>query len=73
MVYVDYDPVAISHGAADLLGQETMQGTDDSLNGRIQQQLTWRSREQVVRDRQRGRQQPARALGGHQGAGRRRA
>ena len=41
--------LAISHGASDLLGQERMQGIDDSLNGRIQQQFTWRSREQVAR------------------------
>jgi hypothetical protein len=26
-----------------------MQGIDDSWNGRIQQQFTWRSREQVAR------------------------
>ena len=41
--------LAISHGASDLLGQETMQSIDDSWSGRVQQQFTWRSREQVRR------------------------
>ena len=41
--------LAISHGASDLLDEQTMQGIDDSWNGRIQQQFTWRSREQVAR------------------------
>ena len=41
--------LVISHGASDLLDQKTMQGIDDSWNGRIQQQFTWRSRDQVAR------------------------
>jgi hypothetical protein len=41
--------LAISHGASDLLDERTMRGIDDSWNGRIQQQFTWRSREQVAR------------------------
>jgi len=41
--------LAISHGAADLLGQELSQNIDESWKDRIQQQFTWRSREQVAR------------------------
>ncbi len=41
--------LAISHGAADLLGEERMRGMDDLWKGRIQQQFTWRGREQVAR------------------------
>ena len=41
--------LVISHEASDLLDQKTMQGIDDSWNGRIQQQFTWRSRDQVAR------------------------
>jgi len=41
--------LAISHGAADLLGQELAQNIDESWKGRLQQQFTWRSREQVAR------------------------
>ena len=41
--------LAISHGAADLLDQEMQQTIDNSLKGKVQQQFTWRSREQVAR------------------------
>ena len=41
--------LAISHGASDLLGQETMQSIDDSWSGKVQQQFTLRSRGQVTR------------------------
>jgi len=41
--------LALSHWASDLLGQEKQQGIRDSWNGRVQQQMTWRSREQVER------------------------
>jgi hypothetical protein len=41
--------LAISHGASDILGEETMQGIDDLWKGQIQQQFTWRDREQVAR------------------------
>ena len=41
--------LAISHGASDLLGQELAQSIDESWKDRIQQQFTWRSREQVAR------------------------
>ena len=41
--------LAISHWASDLLDPEKQQGIRDSWNGRVQQQMTWRSREQVGR------------------------
>jgi S-adenosyl methyltransferase len=41
--------LAISHVASDLLDQETMQSLADSWNSRAQQNVTWRSREQVAR------------------------
>jgi hypothetical protein len=41
--------LAISHGASDLLGEEMVQGIDDSWKGKIQQQFTWRSHDQVAR------------------------
>ena len=41
--------LAISHGASDLLDQETWKGIGDSWNGRVQQQFIWRSRDQVAR------------------------
>jgi hypothetical protein len=40
--------LVISHGASDLLDQETQQSFADSLRGGVQQ-FTWRSREQVAR------------------------
>jgi hypothetical protein len=41
--------LAISHGALDLLGEERKRGMDDLWKGQIQQQFTWRDREQVAR------------------------
>jgi hypothetical protein len=41
--------LAISHGASDLLDQEIWRGVDDSWKDTVQQQFTWRSREQVAR------------------------
>jgi hypothetical protein len=41
--------LAISHAASDLLGQERLQGVEDAWRGRMQQQITWRTREQVAR------------------------
>jgi hypothetical protein len=41
--------LAISHGASDLLDQETIQSVTDSWNSRGQQQMAWRSREQIAR------------------------
>jgi hypothetical protein len=41
--------LAISHGASDVLDQETTQSLARSWNSRGQQQFTWRSREQVAR------------------------
>jgi hypothetical protein len=41
--------LAISHGAADLIAPEALQGLYDSLNGKAQQQFQWRTREQVAR------------------------
>ncbi len=41
--------LAISHPSSDFLDQETQQGIGDSWNGRVQQQFTFRSRDQVAR------------------------
>jgi hypothetical protein len=41
--------LAISHAGSDLLDREMLQGLEDALRGRMQQQITWRSREQVLR------------------------
>jgi hypothetical protein len=41
--------LVISHGASDLLDQETIQSVTDSWNSRGQQQMAWRSREQIAR------------------------
>ena len=41
--------LAISHVASDLLNQETTHNIADTLDGKLQQQVTWRSREQVAR------------------------
>jgi hypothetical protein len=41
--------LAISHGASDLLDEETQQGIKDSWRGRVQQQMSWRRRDQVAR------------------------
>ncbi|MGH3278876.1 MAG: SAM-dependent methyltransferase [Trebonia sp.] len=41
--------LAISHGASDLLDQETWQSFEGSWKGRLQQQYTLRTREQVAR------------------------
>jgi len=40
--------LAISHPSSDFLDQETQQGIGDSWNGRVQQQFTFRSRDQVA-------------------------
>jgi hypothetical protein len=41
--------LAISHAGSDLLGQEREDGLQDAWGGRMQQQIIWRSREQVAR------------------------
>ena len=41
--------LAISHPSSDLLDQQTQQGIGDSWNGRVQQQFTFRPRDQVAR------------------------
>ncbi|MGH3278875.1 MAG: SAM-dependent methyltransferase [Trebonia sp.] len=41
--------LAISHVASDLLNKETQQIVGDSFKGKVQQEFTWRSREQVAR------------------------
>jgi hypothetical protein len=41
--------LAISHPSSDLLDRETKQGIDDSWNGTVQQQFTFRSHDQVAR------------------------
>ena len=41
--------LAISHGASDLLDSETWQSIGDSWNGKVQQEFTWRNRDQVAR------------------------
>jgi S-adenosyl methyltransferase len=41
--------LAISHAGSDLLGREMLQSLEDAWRGRMQQQITWRSREQVLR------------------------
>ena len=40
--------LAISHPSSDFLDQETQQGIGDSWNGRVQQQFTFRGRDQVA-------------------------
>ena len=40
--------LAISHPSSDFLDQETQEGIGDSWNGRVQQQFTFRSRDQVA-------------------------
>lgn len=41
--------LAISHGASDLLDREKQQDFADSFKGRVQQEFTWRSHDQVGR------------------------
>ena len=41
--------LAISHPSSDFLDQETRQGIGDSWNGKVQQQFTFRPRDQVAR------------------------
>jgi S-adenosyl methyltransferase len=41
--------LAVSHAGSDLLGQERLRGVEDAWKGRMQQQITWRTREQVAR------------------------
>ena len=41
--------LAISHAGSDLLGREREDGLDDAWRGRMQQQIIWRSREEVAR------------------------
>ena len=41
--------LAISHGASDLLGQAMAKGIGDSWKGKIQQDFTWRSHDEVER------------------------
>jgi hypothetical protein len=41
--------LVISHIAADQLAQDTVQGVKDAWRERVQQQITWRSREQIAR------------------------
>jgi hypothetical protein len=41
--------LAVSHGGSDRVGQEAQQSIEDSWRGRVQQQFTLRSREQVAR------------------------
>jgi hypothetical protein len=41
--------LAISHAGSDLLDPERQDGLDDTWRGKTQQQVTWRSREQVAR------------------------
>jgi predicted O-methyltransferase YrrM len=41
--------LAISHAGSDLLDRETLRGIEDAWRGRMQQQITWRNREQVAR------------------------
>jgi hypothetical protein len=41
--------LAISHAGSDLLGQEKEDGLGDAWGGRMQQQIIWRSREQMMR------------------------
>ncbi|MGH3280663.1 MAG: SAM-dependent methyltransferase [Trebonia sp.] len=41
--------LAISHVGSDLLGQEAQENIGESFKGRVQQEFTWRGREQVGR------------------------
>jgi hypothetical protein len=41
--------LAISHAGSDLLDREKQDGLEDTWRGKTQQQVTWRSREQVAR------------------------
>ncbi|MGH3251708.1 MAG: SAM-dependent methyltransferase, partial [Trebonia sp.] len=41
--------LAISHAGSDLLEPEALANLQDSWSGKIQQQITWRTREQVTR------------------------
>jgi len=41
--------LAISHAGSDLLDRKTLQGIQDAWRGKMQQQITWRNREQVAR------------------------
>jgi predicted O-methyltransferase YrrM len=41
--------LAISHAGSDLLDRKTLQGIQDAWRGKMQQQITWRTREQVAR------------------------
>jgi len=41
--------LALTHGGSDLIEQQQRQNLDRTWSGKIQQQLTWRTREQVAR------------------------
>jgi S-adenosyl methyltransferase len=41
--------LAITHAGSDILDGETLQGIQDTWRGKLQQQITWRTREQVAR------------------------
>ena len=41
--------LAISHAAADLLEPETLESIREAWRGKMQQQIIWRTREQVAR------------------------
>ena len=41
--------LAISHASSDLLGREVVHGIKESWDGKVQQQITFRNREQVAR------------------------
>ncbi len=41
--------LAISHAGSDLLDRDMLASLEDAWRGRMQQQITWRSREQVLR------------------------
>jgi hypothetical protein len=40
--------LVITHAGSDLLEPEALQSLKDSWSGRVQQQITWRNREQVA-------------------------
>ena len=40
--------LAISHAGSDLLDRDRLAGLEDAWGGKMQQQITWRSREQVA-------------------------
>ena len=41
--------LAITHGAADLIDPEALQGLYDSFKGKVQQQFQWRTEDAVAR------------------------